>query len=103
MSTTKRSVALSLAERRILQAFETGKLSPIADQAELRKARAAARRTVIKDQRINIRLTTEDLNALQAIALAEGLPYQSLITSILHKYVTGRLIDRKRISRDRRD
>jgi hypothetical protein len=39
---------------------------------------------------------------LQAIALAEGLPYQSLITSILHKYVTGRLIDRKRISRDRR-
>jgi len=54
-----------------------------------------------KDQRINIRLTTADLQSLQAKAIEEGLPYQSLISSILHKYVTGELIERKTHSRER--
>ncbi len=44
-----------------------------------------------KDARINIRLTSKDLRGLQKKALSEGIPYQTLIASILHKYVEGRL------------
>jgi predicted DNA binding CopG/RHH family protein len=56
--------------------------------------RASARATAIKDQRINIRLSAGDLRDLQVKALQEGLPYQTLIASVLHKYVTGRLTER---------
>ena len=52
------------------------------------------RSTATKDQRINIRLTSEDLGALRARALHEGIPSQTLISSALHKYVCGRLLDR---------
>ena len=44
-----------------------------------------------KDARISIRLSSKDLRGLQKQALAEGIPYQTLISSILHKYVEGRL------------
>ncbi len=44
-----------------------------------------------KDARINIRLSSKDLRGLQKKALAEGIPYQTLVASILHKYVEGRL------------
>lgn len=102
MTKAKRNLNLKPEEQQILTAFESGKLTPVADSNELQRARSAARRTIVKDQRINIRLTTTDLEALQTMALEEGLPYQSLITSILHKYVTGRLVDRGRSPRDRR-
>jgi len=46
-----------------------------------------------KDQRINIRISSKDLEAIQKRALEEGLPYQTLISSLLHKYVSGRLRD----------
>jgi predicted DNA binding CopG/RHH family protein len=102
MNSTKRKVALEPEEQRLLNDFESGRLVPVADPNEAQQARAAARKALLKDQRINIRLTTADLRSLQAIALEEGLPYQSLITSILHKYVTGRLIDQKTQVRERR-
>jgi predicted DNA binding CopG/RHH family protein len=47
--------------------------------------------TFKKDRRLNIRLSSEDLEAIQKPALADGLPYQTLIASLLHKYATGRL------------
>jgi predicted DNA binding CopG/RHH family protein len=47
--------------------------------------------TFRKDRRLNIRLSSKDLEAIQKRALAEGLPYQTLIASLLHKYATGRL------------
>jgi predicted DNA binding CopG/RHH family protein len=50
-----------------------------------------ARATFRKDRRPNIRLSSKDLEAIQKRALAEGLPYQTLIASLLHKYATGRL------------
>ena len=52
--------------------------------------RAAARATAIKDRRVNIRLSSGDLHDIQAKALEEGMPYQTLIASVLHKYVAGR-------------
>ena len=57
---------------------------------------AAARATVRKDRRVNIRLTSRDLARFQKAAIEEGLPYQTLIASILHKYITGRLVERPR-------
>ena len=50
-----------------------------------------AKATFRKDRRLNIRLSSKDLEAIQKRALAEGLPYQTLIASLLHKYATGRL------------
>lgn len=81
-------------ELEILRAFEEGKLQSVATKAELAKIRAAARATAIKDRRVNIRLSSGDLSDIQAKALEEGVPYQTLIASVLHKYVTGRLAER---------
>jgi predicted DNA binding CopG/RHH family protein len=82
-------------EREVLAAYETGKLRSVATKAELAKLRSAARATAIKDRRVNIRLSAGDLQDIQVRALEEGMPYQTLIASVLHKYVTGRLEERE--------
>lgn len=78
-------------ELEVLEAYESGKLKSTAGKAELQRLRAAARATGIKDKRVNIRLSSVDLQDIQARALEEGMPYQTLIASVLHKYVTGKL------------
>ena len=82
-------------EVEILEAYEFGRLKSVASKAELSRLKAAARATAIKDRRVNIRLSAGDLQDIQVKALAEGMPYQTLIASILHKYVTGRLEERR--------
>ncbi len=81
-------------ELEILSAFEKGKLKSVATKSELAKFKAAARATAIKDRRVNIRLSSGDLSDIQVKAPEEGVPYQTLIASVLHKYVTGRLAER---------
>ncbi len=81
-------------EQEVLGAFEKGKLKSVATKAELTQLKAAARATAIKDRRVNIRLSSGDLSDIQVKALKEGIPYQTLIASVLHKYVTGRLAER---------
>lgn len=81
-------------ELELLSAYEKGLLPSVATKAELAKLKAAARATAIKDRRVNIRLSSGDLNDIQVRALEEGVPYQTLIASVLHKYVTGRLSER---------
>ena len=81
-------------EREILGAYEKGQLKSVASKAEIAKLREAARATAIKDRRVNIRLSSGDLSDIQVKALEEGVPYQTLIASVLHKYVTGRLTER---------
>lgn len=76
----------------ILTACEKGPLPFIATKAELARLKAAARATSLNDRRVNIRLSSGDLSGMQAMALAEGVPYQTLIATLLHKYVTGRLV-----------
>jgi len=78
----------------ILQAYESGELQPVPDLAEFGRLRAAARATAIKDKRVNIRLSSIDLLDLQAKALEQGMPYQTLIASVLHRYASGELADR---------
>jgi predicted DNA binding CopG/RHH family protein len=80
-------------ELEVLSAFDKGKLKSVASKAELAKFKAAARATAIKDRRVNIRLSSGDLSDIQVRALEEGVPYQTLIASVLHKYVTGRLAE----------
>lgn len=80
-------------ENEILSAYEKGQLKSIATKEELAKFKAAARATAIKDRRVNIRLSSIDLSDIQVKALEEGVPYQTLIASVLHKYVTGRLTE----------
>ncbi|WP_227368091.1 antitoxin [Halomonas sp. M20] len=83
---------LDKEEQEILEGFEAGELQRAPDIDD-RKARHQqyAEAMFKKDARINIRLSTKDLRGLQKKALAEGIPYQTLVASILHKYVEGRL------------
>jgi predicted DNA binding CopG/RHH family protein len=79
-------------ELQILQDFERGEFESIQNfRAEKRSLEAAARRTLQKDKRINIRISSRDLEKLQKRAALEGVPYQTLIASTLHKFVTGQL------------
>ncbi len=68
-------------------------LSEVRDPTETEKRflQEAARNTLIKDKRINIRISSRDLSSLQRRANRFGMPYQTLISSILHRYVTGDL------------
>ena len=84
---------LDVEEQSILNAYEAGALTSVASKAELAKFKAAARSTAVKDKRVNIRLSSGDLSDIQIRALQEGVPSQTLIASVLHKYVTGRLSD----------
>jgi predicted DNA binding CopG/RHH family protein len=86
--------ALEADEQQLLDAFAQGALTSVATPALLNDLRQSARATGQKDQRINIRLSSGDLQAIRTRALQEGIPYQTLISSILHKYVSGTLQER---------
>ena len=81
-------------EKALLADYEAGELKSVArPQAQLKRHREAAAATFQKDSRINIRISSKDLRMLQKRALSSGMPYQTLIASLLHKYVEGRLIE----------
>lgn len=81
-------------EQEVLSAFEKGSLKSVVTKGELEKFKAAAKATAVKDRRVNIRLSSIDLNDIQVKALQEGMPYQTLIASVLHKYVSGRFVEK---------
>lgn len=86
---------LDTEEQALLDAFEAGEMKRASpSKTSLAKFKAAASATFIKDKRINIRLSSPDLMDIQARALEEGLPYQTFIASILHKYASGRLLEK---------
>jgi predicted DNA binding CopG/RHH family protein len=64
-------------------------------EARLKAHKTAANATFKKDQRLNIRISSRDLKNLQARALEEGIPYQTLAASLVHKYVSGQLVERR--------
>jgi predicted DNA binding CopG/RHH family protein len=81
-------------ENLIVESYETEEWQSVANlREEKSKYQGYARATFRKDRRVNIRLTEKDLVDLQLRALEEGIPYQTLMASILHKYVTGRLVE----------
>jgi predicted DNA binding CopG/RHH family protein len=85
---------LNQEEKEILKSYENDEWVSVSDPSEIAKYKAAAKNTFKKDKRVNIRMSEIDLELLQERALIEGLPYQTLMSSVLHKYVTGRLTDK---------
>lgn len=88
----KKKMAFDQEELQILQDFESGEFESVRDfQEEKKELEEAARSTLQKDKRINIRISSRDLERLQMRAAREGIPYQTYISSSLHKLVSGRL------------
>jgi len=84
---------LSEEEKEILDAFEAGELKSVLTPKRKKYLQSVAEETFKKDKRINIRISDRDLKLLQRRALEEGIPYQTLVSSVLHKYVSGGLHD----------
>jgi predicted DNA binding CopG/RHH family protein len=81
-------------EEEILNSFEKGEWQSVPNlKDEIERYASSAAATLTKAKRINIRLSSRDLEDIQMRAAEEGMPYQTLIASILHKYASGRLID----------
>ena len=80
-------------EKAILESFNQDEWRSDATPERLQALQAYGQAALAKDKRITIRISSRDLEELQVKALEEGMPYQTLITSILHKYVSGRLIE----------
>lgn len=88
----KNEMQFDKEELQILRDFERGEFESIQNfRDEKRKLEQAARNTLQKDKRINIRISSRDLEKIQARAAEEGMPYQTYIASLLHKLVAGRL------------
>jgi len=86
---------LSKEEKEILQSVEKGQWRSVRGlKKQIQRYREYAKTTVRKDKRINIRMSEKDLVNFQKKALEQGLPYQTLISSVLHKYVSGHLVDK---------
>ncbi len=84
---------LSNEELEILNAFEAGEFKSVLTPERKKYLQKMAKETFKKDKRINIRISSHDLESLQRRALEEGIPYQTLVSSVLHKYVSGGLHD----------
>jgi predicted DNA binding CopG/RHH family protein len=81
-------------EKALLESVERGEWRSTKPSRRDRSRYAGyARETVRKDRRVNIRISSGDLEMIRKKALEEGLPYQTLISSLLHKYASGRLRD----------
>ena len=88
---------LTPEEESLLGSVERGEWQRVPDfPQESASYRETARATLRKDKRVNIRMSERDLVRLQKTAAQEGLPYQTLISSVLHKYINGRLIEKPR-------
>ena len=82
-------------EKDLMKSIERDDWQPVKDfNKEKDKAISAARNTLKKDKRINLRLTQKDYHQIQIRAIEEGIPYQTLISSLVHKYLSGSLTSR---------
>ncbi len=90
MAKKQEKIILDEYEKEILTAYEDGRLKPSRSQADYQ---TIAKNTLKKNRKINIRISENDLTALQRRAAREGIPYQTLIGSVLHKYASGLLKD----------
>jgi len=87
---------LTKEEKKILDSFEKDEWIPVKNMAKRKEELIKyARNTLKKDKRLNIRISGRDLNELQRKAIIEGLPYQTYVSSIIHKFINGKLIEAK--------
>ena len=91
----KKMIELDNEEKDILETFDRGEWKSVNEvKSKARQYAKYAHETFRKDRRVNIRISSKDLEGIQAKALEEGLPYQTFIASILHKFISGRLIEK---------
>ncbi len=84
-------------EQDLLKSYDRDEWKSVKNvKSKIRKHIEYARNTLKKDKRVNIRISSNDLEEVQVIAIEEGIPYQTLIASIIHKFVTGKLIEKSR-------
>jgi predicted DNA binding CopG/RHH family protein len=90
-----KKIKLDKEEQELVDSFERGEWRSVPNfEEEKKRYQEIAAATFKKDRRVNIRISTKDLHGLQIRALEEGIPYQTLISSILHKYLSkGRPIE----------
>ena len=87
-------IRLDREEAELLDSYESEEWHSIdSPDADMERYQEYATATFKKDKRVNIRISSKDLMSIQQRALEEGIPYQTLIASILHKYVSGRLVE----------
>ena len=92
-----KAVFLDNEEKGLLESYNRDEWRQVRNpKREIKKLKQYARNTLQKDKRINIRMSSKDLDQVQVIAAQEGVPYQTLISSIIHKYVSGYLTEKKR-------
>ena len=90
-------IKLDKEEKDFLDSYERGEWKSVKNlEEEIKKHRGYAHQTLKKDKRVNIRISSMVLDELQTRAVEDGMPYQTLISSILHRFVTGRLIEKPR-------
>ena len=88
---------LTKEEKEILNSFEKDEWAPVTNLTKRKKELMAyARNTLRKDKRLNIRISERDLLELQKKAVNEGLPYQTYISSIIHKFINGNLVEARK-------
>lgn len=88
-----RKYKLDREEKELLESIQKGEWAPVANMKDMiDKYAKYAKNTLKKDQRISIRISKQDLIGIQSKAVDEGIPYQTLVTSLVHKYVTGHLV-----------
>ena len=94
---------LTKEEKEILDSFEKDEWVPVTSLTKRKKELMAyARNTLRKDKRLNIRISERDLLELQKKAVNEGLPYQTYVSSIIHKFINGNLVEAQKINRPTR-
>jgi len=87
---------LDAEERELLNSIEAGEWTSVDNvQEEIINHQEIAKNTLKKDKRVNLRMSSKDLDAIKTYAVEEGLPYQTLMSSVLHKFITGRLVDKQ--------
>ena len=86
---------LTKEEKDLLVSYERGEWRSVKNlKREMSRYQAMAKATIRKDKRVNIRISSQDLERVQKRAIEDGIPYQTLISSLLHQYVSGRLVPR---------
>jgi len=95
MNENKKIQYIDEEEKKLIESIENEEWIPVTDEKKhiIETAIDSAKKTLKKDKRMNIRISERDLKNLKIKALEEGIPYQTLVSMILHKYVTGKIKD----------
>ena len=81
-------------ERELLRSYELGEWKSVANlEAEMERYREYARTTLELDRSVDVPISSSDLDAIQKLAIEEGMPFQALMSSIVHNYLAARMLD----------